>query len=624
MKVRSRTLKRLLCGAVSLATALAMTVTVMAEPAEESDIIEGGAVLYEDYGESEVLSEPAAAATGQVIVSGTYRQDLARQMADKINEFRLSDPWYYNSSNTKVYATGLKKLTYDYSLEKMAMQRAAETAIYFSHSRPKGGLCFTLDNEMGLTSYWYFAENIALGTSSVQSVFNQFAEENENYSGQGHRRNMLTTQGTCVGIGCFQYGNMYFWVEEFRSPNANTKATTADTSRKDVKVDVSSSVVSSVTMPPSVGLTLNVGGTAALPAFDMKAVVKSSYFTRTLSAVTNVSYKSENTSVAAVSGTNVTGKSAGSTNIVATTTYLGQTYTVTYPVTVKTAAQDLANADVTLSPSAYVYDGTAKQPAVTVKMGNTVLKAGTDYKAEYSSNIKAGTGIVNITAVGSSYTGFKSKGFTINKLDIAKTQITAGSFYSNGRARTLIVKYNGQTLKQGTDYSFTSGTDGIGKCYVDVKGVGSVTGSQRVYLGDGTVSNDLTINIVDAGKGTALTSAKIVVKDQSGGTSQVSGYRGKFTPKLDYGIYTLSLTCSGRVTRTFKVSGYSGVFTSDIPLAMPGDIDLNGQRDYLDVSLMISFVNKEESFTDYQFSVADLDGNGQIDYLDLSTLISLI
>lgn len=37
----------------------------------------------------------------------------------------------------------LDPLTYDYELERIAMQRAMEIAIYYSHTRPNGTACFT-------------------------------------------------------------------------------------------------------------------------------------------------------------------------------------------------------------------------------------------------------------------------------------------------------------------------------------------------------------------------------------------------------------------------------------------------------------------------------------------------
>ena len=82
----------------------------------------------------------AYAATTDLKIEVTYQQSTARQMLPMINEFRTgSDAWAWNSDNSeKIYYTGLSELQYDYELEKAAMQRAAEIAVLFAHTRPDG------------------------------------------------------------------------------------------------------------------------------------------------------------------------------------------------------------------------------------------------------------------------------------------------------------------------------------------------------------------------------------------------------------------------------------------------------------------------------------------------------
>ena len=61
-------------------------------------------------------------------------------MLGKINSFRTgNEAWYWNSDNkTKTKCKNLGKLKYDYNLEQIAMQRAAEIAFQFSHERTDG------------------------------------------------------------------------------------------------------------------------------------------------------------------------------------------------------------------------------------------------------------------------------------------------------------------------------------------------------------------------------------------------------------------------------------------------------------------------------------------------------
>ena len=87
------------------------------------------------------------------------------------------------------------------------------------------------------------------------------------------------------------------------------------------------------------------------------------------------------------------------------------------------------------------YTGSAIEPTIEVKDGETTLVANTDYTVAYSDNTNAGTATVTITAVeGSDYSGTASKTFNIVKADITVTTAPAavsGLVYS-GEAQTLI------------------------------------------------------------------------------------------------------------------------------------------------------------------------------------------
>ena len=62
-----------------------------------------------------------------------FEQSNARTVLNMINSFRSSgDTWYWNSNNTaKTYVT-CSPLQYDYTLEKIAMQRACELVYLMS------------------------------------------------------------------------------------------------------------------------------------------------------------------------------------------------------------------------------------------------------------------------------------------------------------------------------------------------------------------------------------------------------------------------------------------------------------------------------------------------------------
>ena len=139
----------------------------------------------------------------------------------------------------------------------------------------------------------------------------------------------------------------------------------------------------------------------------------------------------------------------------------------------------ISKASVTLSTSTYAYDGKAKKPGVTVKLNGKTLKNGTDYTVSYSNNTKVGTATVKITGKGN-YTGSVSKTFKIkNNFKKAKVSgISTKAFTGKNITQSITVKYNGKTLKNGTDYTVScSNNKSIGTATVKIAGKGSYTGT---------------------------------------------------------------------------------------------------------------------------------------------------
>lgn len=74
----------------------------------------------------------------------------------------------------------------------------------------------------------------------------------------------------------------------------------------------------------------------------------------------------------------------------------------------------LAEADITLSPAAFVYDGTGKKPAVTVTYDGMTLTEGRDFTVTYIDNIEVGDTAAAIIS-GSRFLGSVTKYFSITK-----------------------------------------------------------------------------------------------------------------------------------------------------------------------------------------------------------------
>ena len=139
----------------------------------------------------------------------------------------------------------------------------------------------------------------------------------------------------------------------------------------------------------------------------------------------------------------------------------------------------ISKASVTLSTSTYAYDGKAKKPGVTVKLNGKTLKNGTDYTVSYSNNTKVGTAKVTITGKGN-YTGSVSKTYIIknNFKKATVSGISTKAFTGKNITQSITVKYNGKTLKKGTDYTVSySNNKSIGTATVKIAGKGSYTGT---------------------------------------------------------------------------------------------------------------------------------------------------
>ena len=132
------------------------------------------------------------------------------------NEFRTgSEAFYLNEDNatTTSLVGKLSALTLDEELCRAAQIRANEIVKSFSHTRPNGKSCFTVLSDLSIP-YSAAGENIAAGSSTGSGTFTQWKEDDENYAGQGHRRNMLGQNFTKIGIAyAYAEGSRYryYW-----------------------------------------------------------------------------------------------------------------------------------------------------------------------------------------------------------------------------------------------------------------------------------------------------------------------------------------------------------------------------------------------------------------------------
>ena len=97
-------------------------------------------------------------------------------------------------------------------------------------------------------------------------------------------------------------------------------------------------------------------------------------------------------------------------------------FTGTTTISWEITAACISNATVTFSSPAdyYTYDGSPKEPTMTVKLGNKTLVKGTDYTVAYTNNTNAGTATLTITGINNydNPSCSKIETFTINKRNV--------------------------------------------------------------------------------------------------------------------------------------------------------------------------------------------------------------
>ena len=145
------------------------------------------------------MAFPASAASdgyADVTIRGTQDYDQINQVLQLVNQERA--------------AAGLSPVVMDPILTAHAMQRAAEIAVYYSHTRPNGNSWTTaLDPQY---DYAARGENIAIGYASARSVMTAWM------GSEGHKANILYGNFAALGVGCFyQDDGSICWVQLFSS-----------------------------------------------------------------------------------------------------------------------------------------------------------------------------------------------------------------------------------------------------------------------------------------------------------------------------------------------------------------------------------------------------------------------
>lgn len=220
----------------------------------------------------------------KVHIEGTFNEQYAQEVLEIVNETRA--------------AGGLQPLTMDANLMEKAMERAAECAVFYGHTRPDNTSFSTvLDREYRL----YSAENVAAGQLTPQGVMTGWINS------PGHYANIMSEYATSIGIGSFTMDGVTYWAQLF-SDHLDTEETSYEDVATKAAITTYLDNLGYVTLNYSEDVTVGKTTKTTLQCYNTLKTDVVAYE----AVVDGVTYKSLNTDVVTVSADGaLTGVSVG-------------------------------------------------------------------------------------------------------------------------------------------------------------------------------------------------------------------------------------------------------------------------------------------------------------------------
>ena len=228
-----------------------------------------------------------------------------------------------------------------------------------------------------------------------------------------------------------------------------------------------------------------------------------------------------------------------------------------------TPAKD-AKFDITLDKDTFVYDGTAKKPTPTVKVGTATLVKGTDYDVSYKDNVNAGTATVTIIGKGNYAGAIGEKTFTITKANITPTVNMSDYVYGGTKADPSV---NGNTGNGNVTYYYnTSNSNSNGTNWTTVTSSTSLSAGTYYmyavieetanYKGATTPTKEFRITSIDISENNPNVTATIPSEER---IYKDAEYRPEVT--LKNGTETLVLNKDYTVTYTNNINAGMATIT---------------------------------------------------------------
>ena len=275
-----------------------------------------------------------------------------------------------------------------------------------------------------------------------------------------------------------------------------------------------------------------------------------------------------------------------------------------------------------------VYDGTEKEPAVTIKFGDTVLTEGVDYELEYNDNVNAGEwkAYVVVTFKGN-FTGSDRQSFNIAPKELNRENRTTTKEWSisvkndsvydgTEKEPAVTIKFGDTVLTEGVDYELEYNDNvnaGEWKAYVVVTFKGNFTGNDRqsFNIAPAPISDATVGEIADVTYNTKAQEPAVTVTYTHGNKTVTlvkdADYTVAYADNINAGTATVTITgignYKGEVKKTFKIT--SATITDENVTIDPTEVEWTGSAQTVDVT--VKYTHGEETVTlvkDTDYTVA--------------------
>lgn len=230
-----------------------------------------------------------------------------------------------------------------------------------------------------------------------------------------------------------------------------------------------------------------------------------------------------------------------------------------------------ATLNLTLPQGGFVFNGEAKEPAVTVTLGGSTL-ASSNYTVDYSNNIDAGTATVTVTGK-NTYTGTATKNFTISKAELSNTSVSLAGWTYGDAANTPVLRGNlgdgtvnyfyanaeAPSLEYATDVPANAGNYSVKAVIAETANYQGKEVTNTFSIAKANLSGVTIANIADQTyTGKAVEPAVTVTFN--GETVDAAEYTVGYSNNTNVGEATVTLTATGvnftagtTATKTFQI-----------------------------------------------------------------------